>query len=82
MPHRALMSSALRTSVCWALIAFCWLALWLALRGLLRDTLLLFCLPILLVWSCVLPRNQRALAWLCWGSILVILFLAIWLPVR
>ncbi len=82
MPQRAIVSSTLRIIVCWGLMAFCWLAMWLAVRGILQSTVLLVGLPVLLIWSCILPRNQRALAWLSWVSILAIILLATWLPVK
>ncbi len=82
MPHPAIISPTVRVSVCWVLLAFCWVALWLALRGLLPGAVFLVGLPILLISSCLLPRTQRTLAWLCWMSILGIIFLAKWLPAK
>lgn len=76
------MLDKVRVSICWALVASFWVALWLTLRGSLSDSVLLYGLPVLFVWSLLLPRAQRRLAWLCWVSIVGILLLALWLPVR
>jgi hypothetical protein len=80
MRYPARIPEAFGVSLFCVLMAFCWLAWWLHLRGRVGEAAWFIGVPCLLTWSIVLARTQRALAWLAWLSLVAMMLLGLWLP--
>lgn len=83
MAHPMYMLVILRVLVFAALMIFSW-ALWFAYWPSTHSQnavwQLLASIALLFAYSFVLFRRERALAWLCWLSVLAMLLLGLWLP--
>jgi len=82
MRHALTISLAVRIAAFWLLMLFCWSVWWLHLTGQIRATAWFVGSLLLFLWTFLLVRTTRPLAWLGWLSVLAMILFGLWLPGR